>query len=73
MKRSRCCWREFETGRGTLDILRRLHIDDVETLACAGSRAVVSYRDIPVVADSTLVNASRRFSCGSAAGRSQGR
>lgn len=45
----------------TLDILRRLHID-VETLACAESRAVVSYHDIPMVADSTLVNASRRFS-----------
>ncbi|VUC82513.1 thiamine biogenesis protein ThiJ [Salmonella sp. NCTC 11881] len=29
----------------TLDILRRLHID-VETLACAESRAVVSYHDI---------------------------
>ncbi|SUG77551.1 thiamine biogenesis protein ThiJ [Salmonella enterica subsp. enterica] len=37
----------------TLDILRRLHID-VETLACAESRAVVSYHDIPMVADSTL-------------------
>lgn len=37
----------------TLDILRRLYID-VETLACAESRAVVSYHDIPMVADSTL-------------------
>ncbi|ECK3782800.1 DJ-1/PfpI family protein [Salmonella enterica] len=37
----------------TIDILRRLHID-VETLACAESRAVVSYHDIPMVADSTL-------------------
>ncbi len=45
----------------TLDILRRLHID-VETLACAESRAVVSYHDIPMVADSTLSGASRRFS-----------
>lgn len=37
----------------TIDILRRLHIE-VETLACAESRAVVSYHDIPMVADSTL-------------------
>ncbi|ECG8589240.1 DJ-1/PfpI family protein [Salmonella enterica subsp. salamae] len=37
----------------TIDILRRLHID-VETLACAESRAVVSYHSIPMVADSTL-------------------
>ncbi|WP_213132452.1 DJ-1/PfpI family protein [Citrobacter sp. FP75] len=37
----------------TIDILRRLHID-VETLACAESRAVVSYHDIPMVTDSTL-------------------
>lgn len=37
----------------TIDILRRMHIE-VETLACAGSRAVVSYHDIPMVADSTL-------------------
>lgn len=37
----------------TIDILRRLHIE-VETLACAGSRAVVSYHDIPLVADATL-------------------
>lgn len=36
----------------TIDILRRLHID-VETLACAESRAVVSYHDIPMVTDST--------------------
>lgn len=56
MKRSRCCWRRgFEEAEAivTLDILRRLHID-VETLACAESRAVVSYHDIPMVADSTL-------------------
>lgn len=37
----------------TIDILRRLHIE-VETLACAGSRAVESYHAIPMVADSTL-------------------
>lgn len=37
----------------TIDILRRLLID-VETLACADSRAVVSYHNIPMVADSTL-------------------
>ncbi|MDZ7320322.1 DJ-1/PfpI family protein [Kosakonia sacchari] len=37
----------------TIDILRRLQIE-VETLACAGSRAVVSYHNIPMVADSTL-------------------
>ncbi|TDT59132.1 DJ-1 family protein [Enterobacter sp. AG5470] len=37
----------------TIDILRRLNIE-VETLACAGSRAVVSYHAIPMVADSTL-------------------
>ncbi|CBG88705.1 DJ-1/PfpI family protein [Citrobacter rodentium] len=37
----------------TIDILRRLHIG-VETLACAESRAVVSYHDIPMVADQTL-------------------
>lgn len=37
----------------TIDILRRLQIE-VETLACAESRAVVSYHNIPVVADSTL-------------------
>lgn len=37
----------------TIDILRRLHIE-VETLACAESRAVVSYHNIPMVADSTL-------------------
>lgn len=37
----------------TIDILRRLNID-VETLACAESRAVVSYHDIPMVADNTL-------------------
>ena len=37
----------------TIDILRRLEIE-VETLACADSRAVVSYHAIPMVADSTL-------------------
>lgn len=37
----------------TINILRRLQIE-VETLACAGSRAVVSYHNIPMVADSTL-------------------
>lgn len=37
----------------TLDILRRLNIE-VETLACAESRAVVSYHDVPMVMDSTL-------------------
>lgn len=36
-----------------IDILRRLHIN-VELLSCAESRAVVSYHDIPMVADSTL-------------------
>ena len=35
----------------TIDILRRLNIE-VETLACAQSRAVVSYHNIPMVADS---------------------
>ncbi|MGY5956588.1 DJ-1 family glyoxalase III [Kosakonia sp. BK9b] len=37
----------------SIDILRRLNIE-VETLACAESRAVVSYHNIPMVADSTL-------------------
>ncbi|MDY1039105.1 DJ-1 family glyoxalase III [Lelliottia sp. CFBP8978] len=37
----------------TIDILRRMHIE-VEMLACAESRAVVSYHNIPMVADSTL-------------------
>jgi DJ-1 family protein len=37
----------------TIDILSRLHIE-VETLACAESRAVVSYHNIPMVADHTL-------------------
>ncbi|HBI6860961.1 TPA: DJ-1/PfpI family protein [Enterobacter cloacae] len=37
----------------TIDILRRLQIE-VETLACAASRAVVSYHNIPMVADGTL-------------------
>jgi len=39
----------------TIDILRRMHID-VETLACADTRAVVSYHDIPMVADGTLAD-----------------
>lgn len=38
----------------TIDILRRLQIE-VETLACAESRAVVSYHDVPMVADHTLM------------------
>ncbi|KAE9852156.1 DJ-1 family protein, partial [Escherichia coli] len=37
----------------TIDILRRLNIE-VETLACAESRAVMSYHNIPMVADGTL-------------------
>lgn len=37
----------------TIDILRRLHIE-VDIVACAESRAVVSYHDIPMVADCTL-------------------
>ena len=37
----------------TIDILRRLQIE-VETMACAESRAVVSYHDVPMVTDSTL-------------------
>lgn len=44
----------------TIDILRRLHID-VETLACAESRAVVSYHDIPMVTDSTLAACLERM------------
>ena len=45
----------FEEGEAivVIDILRRLHLD-VELLACAESRAVVSYHNIPMVADSTL-------------------
>ncbi|CAH6043858.1 DJ-1/PfpI family protein [Klebsiella oxytoca] len=45
----------FEEGEAivVVDILRRLHLD-VELLSCAESRAVVSYHDIPMVADSTL-------------------
>lgn len=38
----------------TIDILRRLDIR-VETLSCAESRAVVSYHNVPMVADYTLV------------------
>ena len=37
----------------TIDILRRLNID-VEMVACTESRAVVSYHNIPMVADHTL-------------------
>lgn len=37
----------------TLDILRRMKLD-VETLACAESRAVESYHAVPMVADHTL-------------------
>ena len=45
----------FEEGEAivTIDILRRLHIG-VELVSCAESRAVVSYHDIPMVADATL-------------------
>ncbi len=45
----------FEEGEAivTIDILRRLNIV-VETLACADSRAVVSYHSIPLVADARL-------------------
>ena len=45
----------FEEGEAivVIDILRRLHLN-VELLACAESRAVVSYHDIPMVAASTL-------------------
>jgi len=44
----------------TIDILRRLHIE-VETLACAPSRAVVSYHHIPMVADSILSERNTRL------------
>ncbi|QXY85966.1 DJ-1/PfpI family protein [Salmonella bongori] len=37
----------------TIDILRRLHIN-VEILACTESKVVMSYHDIPVVADCLL-------------------
>lgn len=45
----------FEEGEAivTIDILRRLNIA-VETLACADTRAVVSYHAIPLVADARL-------------------
>ncbi|ELY4664280.1 DJ-1/PfpI family protein [Cronobacter muytjensii] len=45
----------FEEGEAivTIDILRRLNIE-VETLACAETRAVVSYHAIPLVADALL-------------------
>lgn len=42
----------------TIDILRRLNID-VDTLACAESRAVVSYHDVPMVADYTWWGSGR--------------
>ncbi|MCI1897241.1 MAG: DJ-1/PfpI family protein [Enterobacter sp.] len=41
----------------TIDILRRMNIE-VDTLACAESRAVVSYHQIPMVADGTLAEHS---------------
>ena len=44
----------------TVDILRRLQIE-VEMLACAESRAVVSYHNIPMVADSTLTERINRL------------
>lgn len=44
----------------TIDILRRLNID-VDTLACAESRAVVSYHDLPMVADDTLAGQRERL------------
>ncbi|QGN38710.1 DJ-1/PfpI family protein [Klebsiella oxytoca] len=43
-----------------IDILRRVHLD-AELLSCAGTRAVVSYHDIPMVADSTLTERSDRL------------
>ncbi|ELQ5994474.1 DJ-1/PfpI family protein [Cronobacter dublinensis] len=45
----------FEEGEAivTIDILRRLNIA-VETLACADTRAVVSYHAIPLVTDARL-------------------
>jgi putative intracellular protease/amidase len=45
----------FEEGEAivTIDILRRLEIS-VRTISCGQARAVVSYHDIPVVADATL-------------------
>lgn len=45
----------FEEGEAivTIDILRRLKIN-VRTLSCVDTRAVVSYHDIPMVADATL-------------------
>ncbi|ALB63154.1 thiamine biosynthesis protein ThiJ [Cronobacter condimenti 1330] len=45
----------FEEGEAivTIDILRRLNIE-VETLACADTRAVESYHGIPMVADARL-------------------
>ncbi|WP_145508957.1 DJ-1 family glyoxalase III [Yersinia alsatica] len=49
----------FEEGEAivTIDILRRLKIN-VQTLSCVDTRTVVSYHDIPMVADATL---SERF------------
>lgn len=45
----------FEEGEAivTIDILRRLKIN-VQTLSCVDTRTVVSYHDIPMVADATL-------------------
>ncbi len=50
----------FEEGEAivTIDILRRLNIA-VETLACADTRAVVSYHAIPLVATRASPNALR--------------
>ena len=44
----------------TIDILRRLNID-VDTLACAESRAVVSYHNVPMVTDYTLAGQQERL------------
>jgi len=44
----------------TIDILRRMHIE-VDSLACAETRAVVSYHAIPMVADSTLTERKERL------------
>ncbi len=59
----------FEEGEAivTIDILRRLHIG-VELVSCAESRAVVSYHDIPMVADATarqnaLIRCTTRLFC----------
>lgn len=48
----------FEEGEAivTIDILHRLKIK-VETLSCTSSKKVVSYHNIPMVADNTLKKA----------------